>query len=139
MGERTEKIKRLIEKEKDSMDVIAGMLDLFEEMEEEVEELNKKYNDLEDELDAMNEDISMLNDGMHVEEYDDSVFSAVCPYCQEEIEIDLEKLDDDEDFKCPKCGKEITLEWDDECDCGCCGDHEHDCVCDDCDCYYDDE
>lgn len=129
MGERTEKIKKLIAKEKDSMDVIAEMLDLFEEMEEEVEALNKKYSELEDEVDAINEDISMLNDGMHVEEYD-SVFTAVCPYCQEEIEIDLENLEDDEEFKCPNCNKEITLEWDDECDC--CGDHE--CDCDDCDC-----
>ena len=32
MGERTEKNKRLIAKTKDSMDVIAQILDLFEEM-----------------------------------------------------------------------------------------------------------
>lgn len=130
MGERTEKLKKLIANEKDSMNVISEMLDIFEEMEEEVESLNKRYSELEDEVDAINEDISMLNDGMHVEEYD-SVFTAVCPYCQEEIEIDLDDLEDDEEFKCPNCNKEITLEWDDECDC--CGDHECDCGCEDCD------
>ena len=117
MGERTEKLKKLVDNGKDSLEVIAEMLDLFEEMENEVDELNKKYNSLEEEVDAINEDISLLNDGMHVEEYD-TIFSAVCPYCQEEIEIDLEAIGDDEEFTCPSCKKEITLEWEDDCDCG---------------------
>ena len=50
------------------------------------------------------------------------MFSAVCPYCQEEIEIDLEAIEEDEEITCPNCHKEITLEWDDDCGCGCgCG------------------
>ena len=40
MGERTEKLRKLVNSEKDSLEVIAEMLDLFEEMEEEVDELN---------------------------------------------------------------------------------------------------
>jgi len=50
---------------------------------------------------------------------------------EEEIEINLEEIEDMEEVTCPHCKKEITLEWDDECSCGC-GDHECD-SCDDCD------
>ena len=133
MGERIDNIKKLIGKEKDSEKVISELLDLLGEMEDEIVALNNRCDDLEEELEAVNEDINLINDGMHIEEYD-TVFSAVCPYCQEEIEIDLEAIGDDEEFTCPSCNKEITLEWDDDCDCGCgCGE-DHECDCDDCDC-----
>jgi len=134
MGERVDNIKKLIGQEKNSEKVILELLDLIEEMEEEISSLNEKYNDLEEEMEAVNEDINLINDGMHIEDYD-TVFSAVCPYCQKEIEINIEEIEDMEEVTCPHCKKEITLEWDDECSCGC-GDHE---CSDDCDCCDDEE
>jgi len=133
MGERIEKIKNLVGSEKDNGKVIADLIDLLEEMEDEIVSLNNRCDDLEEELEAVNEDINLINDGMHIEEYD-TVFSAVCPYCQEEIEINVEEIEDMEEVTCPHCKKEITLEWDDECSCGC-GEHEcsDGCDCEDCD------
>ena len=86
MSERLDNIKKLAGKEKDSEKVISDLIDLLEEMETEIITLNNRCDDLEEELEAVNEDLNLINDGMHIEEYD-TVFSAVCPYCQEEIEI----------------------------------------------------
>ena len=129
MSDRINDIKKLIGKEKDSEKVISELLDLLEEMDDEISSLNNRCDEFEEELEAVNEDINLINDGMHIEEYD-SVFTAVCPYCNEEIEINVDELEDMEEVTCPHCKKEITLEWDDNCDCGChdCGD---DCNCDD--------
>lgn len=134
MGERIDNIKKLIGKEKDNEKVIFELLELLEEMEDEISTLNNRCDDFEEELEAVNEDINLINDGMHIEDYD-TVFTAVCPYCQEEIDINLEEIEDMEEVTCPHCKKEITLEWDEECSCGC-GDHE---CSDDCDCHHDDE
>ena len=132
MSERIDEIKRLVGQEKDSEKVISELMDLLEEMDNEIASLNARCDDFEEELEAVNEDINLINDGMHIEEYD-TVFTAVCPYCEKEIEINVEELDDMEEITCPHCKKEITLEWDDECDCG-----DHDCD-DDCDCGCHDE
>ena len=132
MSERIDEIKKLIGKEKDSERVISELMDLLEEMDNEIASLNARCDEFEEELEAVNEDINLINDGMHIEEYD-TVFTAVCPYCEKEIEINVEELEDMEEITCPHCKKEITLEWDDECSCG-----DHDCD-DDCDCGCHDE
>ena len=134
MSERINELKKLIGKEKDSGRVISELMDLLEEMDNEIASLNARCDDFEEELEAVNEDINLINDGMHIEEYD-TVFTAVCPYCEKEIEINVEELEDMEEITCPHCKKEVTLEWDDECDCGC---EDHDCD-DDCDCGCHDE
>jgi len=134
MSERINELKKLIGKEKDSGRVISELMDLLEEMDNEIASLNARCDDFEEELEAVNEDINLINDGMHIEEYD-TVFTAVCPYCEKEIEINVEELEDMEEITCPHCKKEITLEWDDECGCGC---EDHDCD-DDCDCGCHDE
>ena len=134
MSERINELKKLIGKEKDSGRVISELMDLLEEMDNEIASLNARCDDFEEELEVVNEDINLINDGMHIEEYD-TVFTAVCPYCEKEIEINVEELEDMEEITCPHCKKEITLEWDDECGCGC---EDHDCD-DDCDCGCHDE
>ena len=48
MGERTEKLRKLVNSEKDSLEVIAEMLDLFEEMEEERTFLQNWQDELEE-------------------------------------------------------------------------------------------
>ena len=123
MSKRVDAIKNLMQEEGNSSKVISALVDLVEEMEKELEAL-------QNDMDAVNEDLSLLSDGMHIEEFN-SIVDAVCPYCGEEIEIDLDNLESEDEFKCPHCEKEITLEWD-ECECGCGHDHD-DCDCDDCD------
>jgi len=123
MSKRIDAIKSLMQEEGNSSKVISALVDLVESMEKELEAL-------QNDMDAVNEDLSLLSDGMHIEEFN-SIVDAVCPYCGEEIEIDLDNLEDEDEFKCPHCEKEITLEWD-ECECGCGHDHD-DCDCDDCD------
>ena len=130
MSERIEKLENLIGEGVFNKEVATCLLNMLKDMDNEIETLTSRCTELEEEIEAINEDINLLNDGMHIEEYD-TVFSAVCPYCQEEIEINIEDLENEEDFTCPHCKKEISLEWDDECGCGCDCDHECD---DDCDC-----
>ena len=129
MSDRIDNIKRLVEREKDNENVLSELIDLLEDMNDEISSLRNRCEEFEEVLEAVNEDINLINDGMHIEEYD-SVFTAVCPYCNKEIEINVEELENMEEVTCPHCKKEITLEWDDNCDCGC-GDHE---CGDDCDC-----
>ena len=131
MGRSIEEIKKSIKGETVSADVVLDLLQVIEDMEKEIASLTERCSDLEEEVEAINEDINLIYDGMHIEEYD-TMFSAVCPYCHEEIEINVEELEEEEDFTCPHCKKEISLEWDDECDCGC-SDCGHDCD-DECDC-----
>ena len=99
-------------------------------------EMQSKIEDLEEEISIINEELDMLSNDMQIENYD-SIFEAICPYCQEEIEINLEELEEDEEFVCPHCGKEIALEWSED-SCGCCDHDECDCGCDHDDCDHDD-
>lgn len=131
MDKKIKNLEELIEKGSFDKETAVLMLGLLKDMAEEITSLSERCTDLEEEIEAINEDVNLLNDGMHIEEYD-TVFSAVCPYCQEEIEINIEDLEDKEDFTCPHCKKEISLEWDDECGCGCGHDCGDDCDCDDC-------
>lgn len=127
LNENLEEILKI----KDSNEAIAKLVDVISAMQNKVNELEIKVADLEEGNSIINEEIDMLTNDMQLEDYD-SIFEAICPYCQEEIEIDLEKVDEDDDFVCPHCGKEIDLEWSDDCDCC---EHDHDgCDCDDCDC-----
>jgi len=135
MSKKITEIEKLVKDGEVSKEVMLELISTLKDMEEEVSNLNKRCEDLEEEIEAINEDINLINDGMHIEEYD-TVFSAVCPYCEKEIEINLEDIEDTEEFTCPHCKKEITLDWDGECDCGCGQDHECD---DNCDCSGDEE
>ena len=118
---------------KDSNEAISELVNVLLKMNDKIEELEAKIDDLEEENSIINEELDMLSTDMQLENYG-SVFAAICPYCNEEIEIDLEELEEGDDFVCPHCEKEIALEWSEDCDCGCC-DHDHDdCDCDDCDC-----
>ena len=118
----------------DSAKAFETLLTVVSKMQDKIDELETKIADLEEENSIINEELDMLSTDMQLENQG-SVFAAICPYCNEEIEIDLEELEEGEDFVCPHCEKEIALEWSDDCECGC-GGHDHDdcdCDCDDCD------
>ena len=94
MDKKIKNIEELIEKGSFDKETAVLMLGLLKDMAEEIASLSDRCADLEEEIEAINEDVNLLNEGMHIEEYD-TVFSAVCPYCQEEIEINIEDLEND--------------------------------------------
>lgn len=130
MKDKLKDIKKIM-KDGDTEKVVFGLIDIIQDMDERLKSLTKKCEMMESEIDGMSEEIGLLSEGMHIEDYD-PIVEAVCPYCHEEIEINLENLENEEEFTCPHCKKEITLEWDGECDCG--HDHHDGCDCDDCNC-----
>ncbi|MBQ7668803.1 MAG: hypothetical protein IJS47_05710 [Clostridia bacterium] len=123
-------LKKIIsDNENNNNEVVSKLLDIIEDLEKTIEELTTRCSDLEEDIEAINEDMELLTDGMHMEDYD-PILDAVCPYCNADIEINLDEVEGQDEFKCPECGKAITLEWDSVCDCG--GDCDGDCDgCDD--------
>jgi len=113
-----------------------AMKEIISYFEAEINRLNSKIEELEDGFEQLDNEMAMLVSDLDAGFGDFDVegkIEAVCPYCEETIEIDIESMENDESFICPHCEKEISLEWDCECGCDDCGD---DCDCDDdCDCH----
>ncbi len=105
----------------------------YEDLYNKVEKLQKSiekieadiYIDEDEEKDDKENIYDKIGDQMHDNElnisYDDYDFEIKCPYCNYEFVIGPEANLKDI-IECPKCHKEIELDWDDYCDgeCGHC-------------------
>ena len=112
------------------------ILELYEGFADEFEKLTAKWNDrldiisakyafLESKMEVVESNINRIKEDIYVddEEYD---LNITCPYCNEEISIDVENELQDE-VTCPECNNVIELDWnEDECGHDCSGCH-HDC------------
>lgn len=137
---RVNSLKRAADNMKLSMDEETGkllldMLALMGEMagelhaaREELAELNEYVESLDDDLadlaesflgddeDAMDEDEFFAEDEDDEDDLmgDDELICYACPHCGHEIEFNPSDVDFDEDYLCPKCGKPVFPEIDEE-------------------------
>ncbi len=95
------------------IDVISELTEEVALLEERLEEVLDEDFDMDDEFDD-----ECLGD----DELD--YFEITCEKCGNTIYLDEDLLDSDDDLKCPVCGEEIEIEFED-----CCS---GDCDCDDC-------
>lgn len=112
--------------------LLKAMLDVLDDIALAVEDIEEVQEQLEEQIDSMDEDLAEIErvlfdeDDEDEDDDDDNFITNVeCPHCKEIIELTEEMLDHEaESFKCPKCHKDIAVEWD--CDCGCdsCSDDE---------------
>ena len=74
---------------------------------------------LEDRVEILQSKLSNMENDLYVDEEEDSDFSIVCPYCNNEFIVEFDELKDE--VKCPECNNIIELDWgenDCEDDCG---------------------
>ena len=108
-----------------------AIIDVLDDISLAIEDVEEIQDEIGDQVDGIDEDLAELEKIMY-EEDDELEFEEIeCPYCGEDIEVDLDLIDDAaEAIECPHCREKIELEWDCECEddeCGCeCGcEHEH--------------
>lgn len=94
-----------------------------------ISELTQRQVSMEETLRSMEKEIKNIAVDIYGEEesedgeYD---FTIVCPYCDEEIVLEVDELKDE--VICPSCNETIELDWGHECDegsCSSCGHHCH--------------
>ncbi len=103
--------------------LFGALIDVITELTEEVALLEERLEDVIDEDYGFDDD-SDLDDCC---DDDLDYFEISCEKCGNTIYLDEDLLDSDEELKCPVCGEEIEIEFEDCCDGGC-----DDCGCDDC-------
>lgn len=109
--------------------LLNAIIDVLDDMSLAIEDVEEIQDEMGEQVDGIDEDLAELEKIIY-EEDDEFEFEEIeCPYCGEDIEVDLDMVDEDaETIECPHCHEKIELEWDCECedeDCGCgCG-HNH--------------
>jgi hypothetical protein len=107
--------------------LLAGILDLLNDVAEELEMLDDEQGFIVDKIDELEEVVEIIGDEAFGYDDEDDFYTLVCENCGAEIDLTGDDLDDIADgvFKCPDCGEVIELDLDDcdcDCDCGCdCG------------------
>lgn len=103
-----------------------------------VNRLIAKHKELTNRMQQLENNMKKIEEDIYLDSEEEELgFEIICPYCNEEFEVDM----NDElksEVKCPECNNIIELDWNqDECNghCGSCGDDcghcEDDCNCDD--------
>lgn len=117
--------------------MIAGIVDLLQEMTTSISDLEEnaiavsdELDEIEDDLDAIEEYLMDEDDDDEYEEDDDDIdfadddgedfaydedamYEVTCPKCGEVIEVDEETLLN-ESIDCPKCGEPLEFEFDED-------------------------
>lgn len=107
------------------------IIKVLEDIADSVSDMEESQEHLEEQVDAVDEDLGIVErllydelfyDGHGYGDEDDKLIAEIqCPHCNEIVELTEKMLDDEMDsFKCSVCGKDITVEWD--CDCEECND-----------------
>ena len=110
--------------------LLNAMIDVLDDISLAIEDIEEIQDEMGEQVDGIDEDLAELEKIMYDEEDELDFEEIECPYCGEEIEVDLDMIDEDaEAIECPHCHEKIELDWDCDCDdegCGCgCG-HDHD-------------
>lgn len=110
--------------------LLNAIIDVLDDMSLAIDDIEEIQDEMSEQVDGIDEDLAELEKVVYDEEDELDFEEIECPYCGEEIEVDLDMIDEDaETIECPHCHEKIELEWDCECDdegCGCgCG-HDHD-------------
>jgi len=111
--------------------LLTAIIDVLDDIALAIEDVEEIQDEMSEQVDGIDEDLAELEKTVYEQEDDIEFEEIQCPYCGEEIEVDLELIDEDaEAIECPHCHQKIELEWDCDCDddeCGDCGcGHKHD-------------
>ncbi len=108
--------------------LFTAIIDVLDDIALAIEDVEEIQDEMTEQVDGIDEDLAELEKTVYDEDEEIEFEEIECPYCGEEIEVDLDLIDEDaEAIECPHCHQKIELEWDcdcedDECGCG----HNHD-------------
>ncbi len=108
--------------------LFTAIIDVLDDIALAIEDVEEIQDEMSEQVDGIDEDLAELEKTVYDEDEEIEFEEIECPYCGEEIEVDLDLIDEDaEAIECPHCHQKIELEWDcdcedDECGCG----HNHD-------------
>lgn len=108
--------------------LFTAIIDVLDDIALAIEDVEEIQDEMGEQVDGIDEDLAELEKTVYDEDEEIEFEEIECPYCGEEIEVDLDLIDEDaEAIECPHCHQKIELEWDcdcedDECGCG----HNHD-------------
>ena len=121
-----------LDADKPEVKVINAMMDILDDLALSVSDLEDEVAIIGEQVDAIDEDLEELEECFY-EEYDDcdccdddyddefDYYDVECPSCGEIISVDEEILEEGS-INCPACNE--LLEFEIECDCGCCDDED---------------
>lgn len=110
--------------------MIAGIVDLLQEMTSSISDLEENAIAVSDELDEIEEDLDAIeeflmeddedddsdfmdDDGEDFDYDEDAMYEVTCPKCGEVIEVDEDTILN-ESIDCPKCGEPLEFEFDED-------------------------
>lgn len=110
--------------------MIAGIVDLLQEMTTAISDLEENAIAVSDELDEIEDDLDAIEDYLMDDDDDDdydfadddgddfaydedAMYEVTCPKCGEVIEVDEDTLLN-ESIDCPKCGEPLEFEFDED-------------------------
>ena len=107
--------------EKDSHQLILGILDVLCEVGESIEALAESHGELSDYVESIDEDLADLEADLYDDEDEDaaedeeeepfeSTIEYECPHCGAVITLDPDGVDFDDTTLCPECGKDLFPE-----------------------------
>lgn len=104
-----------------------AIIDVLDDISLAIEDVEEIQDEISEQVDGIDEDLAELEKIMYEDEDEIEFEEIECPYCGEEIEVDLDLIDEEANtIECPHCNQKIELEWDCDCDddeCGC--GHKH--------------
>jgi len=126
ISEKVAYLKGLVEgmkldTEKEEGKILAGILDVLEDMALEIEDLWDDQSELSDGLDVVSDDLEMVEEIVYDDEEDDEYlddeededsedcYATTCPTCEETIYFDESVLEDGEVI-CPNCGERLEFD-----------------------------
>ncbi len=108
--------------------LLTAIIDVLDDISLAIEDVEEIQDEMSEQVDGIDEDLAELEKIVYEAEDEIEFEEIECPYCGEEIEVDLDLIDEDaEAIECPHCHQKIELEWDCDCDgdeCGCGHDHD---------------
>ncbi len=107
--------------------LLTAIIDVLDDIALAIDDVEEIQDEMSEQVDGIDEDLAELEKVVYEDEDDIEFEEIECPYCGEEIEVDLDLIDEDaEAIECPHCHQKIELEWDCDCEddeCGCGHDH----------------
>ena len=94
--------------------LIAAIIDVLDDMSGKFEDLEDELCDVEDGLDAVSDDLCEVEEALYEleDDADEEYFEPTCPVCEEEIVFDEDTLESGE-IRCPNCGEKLEFDLSD--------------------------
>jgi len=106
--------------------LLKAIIEVLDDFALAVDDMEEVQEQLSDQIESIDEDLAEIEkivyedyDEYEEDEEEESNYLGEfeCPHCGEKVEIYEDMLDEDtEVITCPKCGKDIEVEWECECE-----------------------